>query len=336
MSWDLKDILFAHPSVLYLLLLLPLLVGWYAWRMNRQQPALALPDTGGLRKAGANWRTRTRHLLFALRLVSLSAFLVALARPQVEEKDTRQETYGIDIVLALDVSPSMLARDFSPNRLEAAREVALRFIKNRPSDRIGLVVFSGEAFTQCPVTIDHRVLSEQLKTVQAGKLESGTAIGSGLGTAVNRLKDSKAASKVIILLTDGVNNTGSTDPRMAADLAASFGIRVHTIGVGSRGTALSPVGIYPNGQYIFERVPVEIDEELLKDIAAKTGGQYYRATGNTSLQEIYDTIDQMERTRIEMSVIPRKRDLFFPLLLIGAAAMLLEFLFRKTLYRTIE
>ncbi len=329
-----ENIAFAHPSTFWLMILLPLLIGWFIWRQADQYPEIHVSNWKGIVSGKKFWRSRLRPILFVFRILSIMLLITAMAQPEMDESQSKQETLGIDIVITLDVSPSMLAKDFSPNRIEAAKNIAGDFIAQRPNDRIGLVVFSGEAFTQCPITTDHLVLADFLSKIKAGNMQSGTAIGSGLGTAVNRLKESEAISKVIILLTDGVNNTGSTDPRTAADLAATFGIRVHTIGVGTRGLALSPVAVYPNGQYAYKRVPVEIDEDLLKDIAAKTGGEYFRAVNNESLKNIYSTIDHMEKSRIELSVLPKKKLFFLPLVLLGAGLLLFEIFLRETLFRT--
>jgi len=330
-----QDIIFAHPAAFYLLILLALLVAWYSWRHTHLSAYMFISNWMGIEQIHREKRAIFRHSVFVFKIIALAFFIIALAAPEKDKSESKRETFGIDMVITLDVSPSMLAKDFKPNRIEAAKKIASDFISQRPNDRIGLVVFSGEAFTQCPVTVDHRVLLELLDKVEAGDMQSGTAIGSGLGTAVNRLKNSDAISKVIILLTDGVNNTGSTDPRTAAGLAATFGIRVHTIGVGTRGTALSPVGIYPNGQYAYDRVPVEIDEDLLKDIATKTGGNYFRAVDNASLKAIYKTIDRMEKSRIELSVLPKKKLLFLPFILAGIVFYFLAFLLKQTIFRTI-
>lgn len=270
------------------------------------------------------------HSLFILRVLVFSAVILAFARPQIPNVEEQIETSGIDIVMALDISSSMLARDFKPDRLSAARQVASDFIEDRPNDRLGLVAFAGEAFTQCPITIDHRVLLGLMDELKVGLLNDGTAIGSGLGVAVNRLKESKSISKVIILLTDGVNNMGETDPGTAADLAKQFNIRVYTIGVGKKGKAYAPVGIYPNGQYAFDYVDVEIDEALLREVADKTGGQYFRATDNQRLVEIYGEIDQLEKSRVLVSTLPRHTDLFHWPVLMAAGLLLLAFFVKYT------
>ncbi len=330
-----QDILFAHPAAFYLFILLPVLIAWYGWRHNHLSAYMFISNWPGIEQSHRNWKAIWRHSVFVFKLFALVFFVIALAGPETDKSESKRETFGIDMVIALDVSPSMLAKDFKPNRIEAAKKIASDFINQRPNDRIGLVVFSGEAFTQCPVTVDHRVLLELLDQVKAGDMQSGTAIGSGLGTAVNRLKNSDAISKVIILLTDGVNNTGSTDPKTAAGLATTFGIRVHTIGVGTRGNALSPVGVYPNGQYAYDRVPVEIDEDLLKDIASETGGSYFRAVDNASLKAIYKTIDSMEKSRIELSVLPKKKLLFLPFILAGMMFYFLAFILKQSIFRTV-
>lgn len=275
------------------------------------------------------------HVLFGLRLAALTIGIVAMSRPQILSHEEKRETQGIDIVIAIDISASMLARDFKPDRLEAAKELAKEFISERPNDRIGLVVFAGEAFAQCPLTLDHNVLVQLLDDVQTGILEDGTAIGSGLGTAINRLKDSKANSKVVILLTDGVNNTGEMDPRTAAVIASQNSIRVHTIGVGTRGKAYSPVAMGFDGRYIFDYVDVEIDEALLQEVSGQTGGNYYRATDNESLRQVYSKIDELEKSIVAVSTLPKPLDLF-PLLLIGPFVLLtVELMVRYTLLRTL-
>jgi Ca-activated chloride channel family protein len=258
-----------------------------------------------------------------------------LARPQSKHSWQDVKTEGIDIVLAIDISASMLAKDLKPDRLEASKAVATKFIENRPDDRIGLVIFSGESFTQCPLTTDHTVLKNLFSSVKTGMVQDGTAIGMGLATAVSRLKDSKAKSKVVILLTDGVNNSGSIAPELAADLARPFGIRIYTIGVGTKGMALSPVNIYPNGQYVYDYVKVDIDESVLKKISNATGGKYFRATDNAKLKAIYAEIDKMEKTIIEEKQYSRKAELFHPLAIAAFVLLIVEFLLKNTVFKTI-
>lgn len=289
-----------------------------------------------LSSAMSNWKTAIKPFLPILYCIALGLFGVALARPQYPLSDKTVKTEGIDIVLALDISPSMLAKDFKPNRLEAAKEVAKEFIEGRPNDRIGLVLFAGEAFTHCPLTIDHDILIRFLDDVKVGMLTSGTAIGSGLGTAVNRLKDSPGKSKVVLLMTDGVNNSGEIDPVLAASLAQQTNIRVHTIGVGTMGEALFPVGIMPDGRYQYDMAPVEIDEELLQYISNSTTGEYFRATDNSGLRRVYQQIDEMETTRIELSSVQRMEEHYYPWVLAGLICLVIPFLLNQTLLKSVN
>jgi len=266
--------------------------------------------------------------------LAIALLIVALARPQSTNSWENKETLGIDIMLSLDISGSMLARDFKPDRLGAAKAVATEFISGRPNDRMGLVVFSGESFTQCPLTSDHTVLINLFNEVQSGMIEDGTAIGVGLANAVKRLKDSQAISKVIILLTDGVNNSGAIDPLTAADLAKTFGIRVYTIGVGTMGEAPYPA-IDFWGRQVFKNIPVEIDEDVLRQIANVTGGKYFRATDNNKLREVYTQIDKLEKSKINVKEYSKKEDQFMPLIWIALILLLLEILVRKTILRSI-
>ena len=284
----------------------------------------------GIRHAGRVW---LRHLLFACKVLAIVFLVTALARPQSSNSWQTYSSEGIDIVLGLDISTSMLARDFTPDRLEAAKEVATKFILERPQDRIGLVVFAGESFTQCPLTTDQAVLVNLLREVQSGMIEDGTAIGLGLANAVNRLKDSPAKSKVVILLTDGVNNRGSIAPVTAAELAKTYGIRVYTIGVGTYGEAPYPVQT-PFGIQL-QNVPVEIDEAVLKQIASVTGGQYFRATDNDKLQQIYNEIDQLEKSKVEVKHFSKREEQYFWFGLVGMLLLVTEALLRYTLLRKI-
>lgn len=296
---------------------------------------MGMSSLEGVTRVRTSLRPVLLHVLFGLRLAALTVGIIAMSRPQILDHEEQLETKGIDIIITIDVSTSMLARDLEPDRLQASKEVAKEFIAQRPNDRIGLVVFAGEAFAQCPLTIDHSILTQLLDEVTTGMMEDGTAIGSGLGTAVNRLKDSKSASKVVILLTDGVNNHGEMDPRTAAVLATENNIRVHTIGVGTMGQAYAPTGITMNGRYVFGYVDVEIDEELLKEISDETGGKYYRATDNESLRQVYAEIDRLEKSIVAVSTLPKPFDLF-PWLLIAAGALLgLELLLRYSVLRTV-
>ncbi len=326
---------FENPEFFWLFLLLPMAIAWYFWKRNRQTAELKISSVKGF-KAKSSFLSRTRPILFVLRLLVLSFIITALARPRTVDVSTRtSSTKGIDIVMAIDVSASMLARDFEPNRLQAVKNVAEEFIKGRPGDRIGLVVFAGESFTKTPITSDKSIVLKSLEDIEYNNvLENGTAIGSGLATSVNRLKDSKADSKVIILLTDGVNNSGFIDPKTASELATEFGIKAYTIGVGSNGMALSPVAIMPNGRFQFGNVQVEIDENLLKEIAAKTGGEYFRATDNQKLEQIYSQIDKLEKTEIEEFKYYNYDEKFRPLVLLAGGLLLFEILLRYTLFRS--
>jgi Ca-activated chloride channel homolog len=330
-----KGITFANPEFFYVLLLLPLLVVWYVWKHNSKKAALNISSFSGFEGIKTSAKVYLRHSLFVLRILGLGLIIVALARPQSKKSWQDLKTEGIDIVLALDISASMLAQDFKPNRLEASKEIAMEFIDSRPDDRIGLVIFSGESFTQCPLTTDHSVLKNLFLGVKTGMIQDGTAIGLGLATAVNRIQNSKAKSKVVILLTDGVNNAGSISPELAGELAQPFGIRVYTIGVGTKGMAYSPVALYPNGQYAYDYVKVDIDEPVLRKIASLTGGKYFRATNNEKLKQIYGEIDKLEKTIIEEKNYTKKSELFFPLVLAAGILFLLEFGLKNTVFRSL-
>ncbi len=328
-----ENIEFANPKLLWLLLLVPLAILWYVLRHKKQEASVRFSDLSGLAKLPKSWKPYLRHLLFALKLAALALLIVALARPQSSSTNSTSNIEGIDIVMAMDVSGSMLARDLKPDRLTAAKRVASDFVNDRSGDRMGLVIFSGESFTQVPLTTDHGVMLNMLAEMKNGLIDDGTAIGDGLATAISRLKDSEAISKVVILLTDGMNNAGSVDPYTAAEMAKLFGIRVYTIGVGSYGTAPYPVQT-PFGTQI-QQMRVEIDEKLLTTIANSTGGRYYRATSNQKLDEIYTEIDKLERSKIEVTEFRRLHEEFYPLVAWALALLLLEFLLRKTIFRTI-
>jgi Ca-activated chloride channel family protein len=327
------NIVFANPAYLYLLFLVIPLTVWYYFRHAKQQAFLQLSDAGMFQQGPKSWRVYLRHILFILRQMALIALVVALARPQSSSSGQNVTIEGIDIVISLDVSGSMLARDLQPDRLEASKIVAADFIKGRPSDRMGLVIFSGETFTQVPLTTDHAILLNMFNGIKSGMIEDGTAIGDGLATAVTRLKDSKAISKVVILLTDGVNNAGAVDPLTAAEIAKVFGIRVYTIGVGTYGTAPYPVQT-PFGIQLRD-MQVEIDEPLLQNIAQKTDGRYFRATSNQKLAEIYQEIDKLERSKIDVTEFKRKHEEYLPLAIFALGMLLLEFLLRNTWFRSI-
>lgn len=321
---------FAHPYFFLLLLLVPLAIGLYLWREKR--PAtFTLSTIGAFRGRKVSWRTRLCWLPFALALLAFISGVVALARPQSSNAYSTESTEGINIVLALDISGSMLAKDLQPNRFEAAKSVAGEFVSSRPYDNIGLVVFAGESYTQCPLTTDHAVLLNMINGVEMGLVNDGTAIGSGLATAVNRLKEIKEGSKVVILLTDGTNNSGTIAPVTGAEIAASFGIRVYTIGVGTMGEALYPIQTYLGVEYV--SMPVEIDEASLKQIASATGGQYFRATDNNSLHKIYEEIDQLEKVKLKVESFTQKEELFPPYLWAALILLFASLLLRSTLFR---
>jgi Ca-activated chloride channel homolog len=326
-------ITFAQPLFLWLLLLIPGIIAFYLFRQQRTSASLQMPGLQQFEKTGDTFRNYLRHILFALRTVTITLLIIVLARPQKTDKFQNSTTEGIDIILTLDISGSMLARDFKPDRLEASKNVATEFISGRPYDRIGLVVFSGESFTQCPLTTDHAVLVNLMREIKSGMIEDGTALGNGLATAVNRIKDSQAKSKVIILLTDGVNNRGEVAPSTAADIAKTFGVRVYTIGVGTQGTAPYPVQTPYGMQY--QNMPVEIDEAILKDIASKTGGKYFRATDNNKLVQVYNEIDKLEKSKIDVRQFSRKEEKFLLPALIAFILLALEVITRQTIYKNL-
>lgn len=324
---------FLHPELLWLLLLLPaLLIIYIVWR-RRQHASLRVPSLLFLRDMRGGLRVYLRHSLFVLRLLALGLIIVALARPQSSSSWSEDRVEGIDIMLTMDISTSMLAMDFQPNRVEAAKEVAMRFIANRPNDNIGLVVFAGESFTACPLTQDHATLINRLREMTPGMIEDQTAIGSGLATAISRLKDSKTKSKVIILLTDGANNTGNISPKMAADLAKTFGISIYTIGVGS-GAGEAPYPIQTALGVVVRNMPVDLDEPTMRQIADVSGGAYFRATDNESLLAIYKKIDQLEKTKLSTRNYHTTYEEFFVFVLAAALLLLLEFILRSTVLRT--
>ncbi len=331
----LQNFEFVNPQFFWLLLLLPGLILWYLWQRRNQQATLKISSLKGF-KTAKNWMARLRPVLFTLRLISLALIITALARPRTVDETTRvKTTKGIDIVIAIDVSASMLARDLKPNRLEALKTVAARFINARPNDRIGLVEYAGESYTRTPLTSDKSIVLSSLKSIKYNTIiTGGTAIGMGLATAVNRLKDSRAKGKVIILLTDGVNNSGFIDPKIASELALEFGIKVYTIGLGTNGMALSPIGIKDDGTFQYGSVQVEIDEELLREIANTTGGKYFRATSNTKLAEIYEEINKLEKTEIEETKYKSYDEKYRPLAIFAFVLLMLEFILRKSLFRS--
>lgn len=326
---------FLNKEFFWLFLLLPLLILWYIFTHKKQTAELKISTVKGF-KLTQSWLPKTKHVLFVMRLLALSLVITAMARPRTVDVSTKTKTTrGIDIVIAIDVSASMLAKDLLPNRLEALKVVASEFIKSRPNDRIGIVEYAGEAYTKTPITSDKAIVLRALNDIRYNTvIEGGTAIGSGLATSVNRLKDSKAKSKVIILLTDGVNNSGFIDPKTASELAVAYDIKVYTIGIGTNGMALSPVRILPNGNFQYERQLVEIDEELMKDIAKATGGKYFRADNNKKLADIYHEINQLEKTEVEEFKYSNYEEKYRPLLLLAFGLLLFEFLLRSTVFRS--
>ncbi|MFT5736155.1 MAG: Ca-activated chloride channel family protein [Maribacter sp.] len=329
----LENITFANPDFFWLFLLLPFAVVWYLFKQKEETAFVRISSLKGF--SNTSFLPKLKPLLFILRLLALGAIIVAMARPQTEDISTRTKTTkGIDIVMAIDVSSSMLARDLKPNRLAALKKVAADFIKQRPNDRIGLVAYAGEGYTKTPITTDKSIVLNSLKDITYGQLEDGTALGMGLATSVNRLKDSKAKSKIIILLTDGVNNSGFIEPQTAADLAIEFGIKTYTIGLGTNGNALSPIAYNPDGSFRYGMRQVEIDEELLKEIAKVTGGKYFRATNNETLEEIYEEINKLEKTEIEEFKYYRYEEKFRPWIWIAGILLLLEWLLRNTVFRS--
>ncbi len=331
-----KDVTFLHPGFFWLFAVLPLAIGWYIWKRKQQTATLKISSLDAF-KAKPSLLGRLKPILFVLRLLALSAVIVAMARPRTVDVNNRTKTTrGIDIVIAMDVSGSMLARDLKPNRMEALKDVAEDFVDGRPNDRIGLVVYAGEAYTKTPVTSDKALVIDAIKSVKYDEsvLRDGTGIGTGLATAINRLKDSKAKSRIIILLTDGVNNSGVIDPRMAADIAKEYGIKVYTIGVGTNGNAEFPYAKRPDGKLLYKMMKVEIDEELMKEIAKKTEGKYFRATSNTKLKAIYDEINKLETTEIEEMKYYNYDEEYRPFAWAALGLLLAEIVARKTLYRS--
>lgn len=332
----LENYSFAHPEFFWLLLALPLTIAWYIWKQPKQLASVKMSSLQGF-KATPSILPKLKPILFGLRLLAIIALIVAMARPQTKEVSTRIKTNnGIDIVMAIDVSASMLSRDLKPNRLAALKKVAAEFIDGRPSDRIGLVVYAGESFTKTPITTDKNIIQTALKGIRYKNEEliGGTAIGMGLATAVNRLKDSETKSKIIILLTDGVNNAGFIEPQIASELAVEFGIKVYTIGIGTNGMASSPYALNPDGTIMFRNMQVKIDEALLKQIAATTGGKYFRATNSKKLAAIYEEINKLEKTEIEEFRYTNYEEKFRIFVLFAGLLLLLEIILRKTLFRS--
>ena len=329
---------FANIEYLFLLLLLIPYIVWYIMRRKNSEATLQISDARVYAHAPKSYKNYLLHAPFALRIIALALIIIVLARPQTTDSWQNSEIEGIDIMLAIDVSTSMLAEDLKPNRLEAAKQVASEFINGRPNDNIGLTIFAGESFTQCPLTVDHGVLLNLFNGIkgdiaQRGLIEDGTAIGMGIANAVTRLKDSKAKSKVIILLTDGSNNRGDISPMTAAEIAKKFGIRVYTIGVGTNGTAPYPVQTYAGTQYI--NTPVEIDEKTLTEIAGATNGNYFRATSNSKLKEVYQEIDKLEKTKLNVKEFSKREEEYQIFAWIAFFCILLEILLRNSVLKKI-
>lgn len=325
---------FLNPQFFWLLLLLPIIGFWFYWTRNSNKSKLIFGNTEGFKNQNT-WKLTFRHILPLLRLLALGSLIVALARPVSRNVTQKTKTNrGIDIVMSIDISASMLARDLSPNRLEQLKKVAVNFVNNRVNDRIGIVTYAGESFTKVPITTDKEILIKNIKGLNWGELDGGTAIGMGLGSAINRIKDSKAKSKVIILMTDGVNNAGFVDPTTAAEIAREYGIKVYTIGIGTNGMAMFPVAKDLDGSLIFQNQPVEIDEALLKKIAQLTNGKYFRATSNSKLQSIFDEIDKLEKTEIEELKYENFDELYRKWVFIALGLLAMEFIIRKTILRS--
>ncbi|MEO7308101.1 MAG: VWA domain-containing protein [Ferruginibacter sp.] len=324
-----KNITFGQPWFFLLLAVLPVLIWWYAVKNNKRQSAIIVSDTSA--RGLSSWKTSSRHLSFIFRLLAIIFIIAAIARPQTMFEEQNAEGEGVDIVLCIDVSGSMTAQDLKPNRLEAAKNVAIDFVNKRLTDRIAVVIFSGESFTQCPLTTDRRVLVSAIENIRNGLLEDGTAIGSGLGTSVDRLRSSKSKSKVVILLTDGENNGGLIDPQTAKEIAKAFQVKVYTIGVGTDGYAPQPQNT-PMG-VVMANSKVSIDEKLLKEIARETGGNYFRAKDNEGLTGIYDEIDNLEKSKVEITSRTRYTEKFFPFIIASLALLLLEMLLKFTVFR---
>jgi Ca-activated chloride channel family protein len=330
-----NDIQFAEKQWFWLFAIIPMLLAWYLFKLKTYEGEINYSSFNLFTGIKSSLKAKFRHVLFLLRLVALSFLILAIARPQSRSSWKDVKTEGIDIVVSLDVSLSMLAKDFKPNRLEVAKEVLGDFIDARPNDKIGLVVFSGEAFTQCPLTTDHKIIKNMFGDIKAGMLDQGTAIGLGLADGVARVKGSRAKSKVVILISDGVSNVGEIAPLTAADIAKTFGVRVYCIGVGSKGKALQPVALYPNGEMEYDYVDVDIDDATMTQISKMTGGKYFRATDRESLEKTYKEIDLLEKTIISEKNFSNKSEHFLPFALAAAICLLLEFLLKRFVFKAI-
>jgi Ca-activated chloride channel family protein len=330
----LQDIEFAEKHWFWLFLLLPAMIVWYLIKLKTYEGEVHFSSFDNFKGIKTSLKARLRHLVLVMRLLGISFIILALARPQSRSSWKDIKTEGIDIVISMDISLSMLAKDFKPNRLEVAKEVIMDFIDARPNDKIGLVIFSGEAFTQCPLTVDHKILKNMFPDIKAGMLDQGTAIGLGLADAVARIKDSKAKSKVIILISDGVSNVGEIAPLTAGEIAKTYGLRVYTIGVGTKGKALQPVAMYPNGQLEYDYVDVEIDEDVMTKIANMTGGKYFRALDKEGLKNIYKEIDRLEKTIISEKSFSNKAEHFLPLGIAALISLLMEFILKRIVFKS--
>ncbi len=330
-----NDITFANKELLWLLLAIPVITAWYIWKNKSYNASFKISTFSTFDGLEKSFKQYFRHSIIVLRMAAIFLLVIVLARPQSRSSWKDVKTEGIDIVMALDISGSMLAKDLKPTRIDAAKEVAIDFIDSRPNDRIGLVIFSGESFTQCPLTTDHAVIKNLFAGIHTGMIKDGTAIGNGLATAVSRVKDSNAKSKVVILLTDGVNNQGSIAPLTAAEIGKAFGVRVYTIGVGTMGKALAPVAMYPDGSYQYGYVDVDLDEKTLSEISSMTGGKYFRATDNSKLKDIYKEIDRLEKTIFEEKNFTNKAEHFLPFAISAALLLLLEFLLKNIVFRSV-
>jgi len=330
-----NKVTFLNPEFFWLFLLIPMVIGWQIWKRNEQTATLKISSLQGF-KTSKSFLAKMKPMLFVFRLLALSSLIIAMARPRtVDVSSKTKTTKGIDIVMSVDVSGSMLAKDLKPNRMEALKDVAENFVKARPNDRIGLVVYASEAYTKSPVTSDKAVVLDAIRSIKYDNvLQDGTGIGMGLTTAINRLKDSKAKSKIVILMTDGVNNAGFIEPQTASDIAQQYGIKVYTIGIGSNGMADFPYAIAPNGQFLFRMMKVEIDESLLRSIAKNTGGKYFRANSNQKLESIYNEINKLETTEIQELKFYDYDEKFRSFALFAGLLLLVEIGLRNTLFRS--